>query len=257
MDGEGIKCPTFLEEEGKIKRITEEINRAETFGEKAERAKELVERADVLLSCKMYDKKNSGCVNCHRISTIRKGTANLFIKPKESAKEITEELGEFQGGIGGIFKGLGSFISLVSKLAEEQGEVRRGGEIKGLGKDVRGVYGFTVRSEIGKGKQRAPRIERFGNMREEEESPVIEESREPIVDVFDEKKHLEIIAEIPGVREDDIKTEVKDDVLTISAESGDRKYSKEILLPKEADTKKIKSSYKNGILKLILKKKEK
>jgi len=246
-----IKCPLFLAEEKKIKKITDDINEAGTFGEKAKEAQGLLDEVEVLLDCENYDKKNSDCVNCHRVSNIRMETANLFVKPKEAGKEIAE--GRLQGGIGGIFKGLGSLISMASKLAEEQGEVSRGGEIKGLGKGARGVYGFTVRSGIG--KRKAPRIERFGNIREEEEGPVIEESREPIIDVFDEKDHLEIIAEIPGVNEDDIKTEVKGDILILTAESGDMKYSKEILLPKEAETRKIKSTYRNGILKIRLEKK--
>jgi len=250
-----IKCPLFLAEEKKIKRITDRINEAETFGEKAKQAQELLDEVDVLLQCENYDKKNFDCVNCRRISNIRRETANLFVKPKEAGKKIAEEFGEFKGGIGGIFKGLGSLISLASKLAEEQGEVRHGGEIKGLGKGARGVYGFTVKSGIG--KRRAPIIERFGNIREEEEGPVIEESREPIIDVFDEKDYVEVIAEIPGVNEDDIKADVKGDILIIGAESGDRKYSKEVLLPKEADTKRIKSTYKSGILKIRLEKKVK
>ncbi len=247
-----IKCPLFLVEEKKIKRITDGINEAETLGKKAEKAKELLDEVDILLQCENYDEKNPDCVNCRRISNIRRETANLFVKPKEAGKKIGEEFGEFQGGIGSIFKGIGSLINLASKLAE--GEISRTGEIKGLGKDVRGVYGFTVRSGIG--RQR-PRIERFGNIREKEKGLVIEESREPIIDIFDEKDYLEIIVEIPGVDEKDIKTEIRGDILIINAEAGDRKYSKEVLLPKEVETKKIESTYRNGILKLRLEKKEK
>ena len=255
MDEPRIRCPLFLAEEKKIKRITDRINEAETFGDKAKQAQELLDGVAVLLECEDYDRKNSDCVNCRRISNLRRETATLFVKPKEAGGKIAEEFGEFQGGIGGIFKGIGSLIKMASKLAEEQGEGSRGGEIKGLGEGARGVYGFTVRSGIG--KRGAPVIERFGNIREEEEGPVIEESREPIIDVFDEKDYLEIIAEIPGVSEDDIKVEVKGDILIISAESGDRKYSKEVLLPKEADGRTIKSTYRNGILKLRLEKKAK
>jgi|GEM_PF-159956 len=251
MNGATIRCPLFLAEEEKINKIIDGINEAETFGDKAKQAQELLDGVAVLLECEDYDRKNSDCVNCRRISNIRGETANLFVKPKEAGKGISE-LG---GGIGGIFKGIGSLIKMASKLAEEQGEGSRGGEIKGLGEGARGVYGFTVRSGIG--KRGAPVIERFGNIREVEEGPVIEESREPIIDVFDERDYLEIIAEIPGVSEDDIKVEVKGDILIISAESGDRKYSKEVLLPKEADGRTIKSTYRNGILKLRLEKKAK
>ncbi len=178
---------------------------------------------------------------------------------KKNNKRIDDEdINEFQKNIGGLFKGLGGFGNLLSKLMEEGvTEISRTGEIKGLkSQNVRGVYGFTIRPGLGgAGRKRVlPKIERFGNIKENKGDVVVEESREPIVDVFDEKDSVEIIVEIPGVSEEDIKTEVKDDVLIISAESGDRKYNKEVLLPEGADTKEINSKYKNGILKVILKK---
>ena len=37
---------------------------------------------------------------------------------------------------------------------------------------------------------------------------MVEEVREPIVDVFDEEDHILVIAELPGVSEDKIKIEV-------------------------------------------------
>ncbi|MBU4311329.1 MAG: Hsp20/alpha crystallin family protein, partial [Candidatus Omnitrophica bacterium] len=84
--------------------------------------------------------------------------------------------------------------------------------------------------------------------------PVVEEEREPMVDVFDEKDHILVVAELPGVEEANIKTEIKDDILNILAEKGDRKYKKEVLLPSKVETEPITSAYKNGILEIKLKK---
>lgn len=238
MDEPTIKCRKFLDEEGKIKEITDEINRAKTYDEKAEKAQELMNEVEKLLSCEEYDKKKFDCVNCHRISEIRKDTANMFIKPEETT--------------GGIFKGLGGFIGLISRMMEkDMNEISRTGEIKGLEKvGARGIYGFTIRTGIG----RRPRIDGFGNIRETEKGITIEESREPMVDVFDEKDTINIVAEIPGVSEEEIKTEIKGDILIITAESGDRKYHKEVLLPSTVDPKTLKSNYKNGVLELKLRK---
>jgi HSP20 family protein len=156
---------------------------------------------------------------------------------------------------GGLFKGLGNLIDLVSKLAEEGKELKK--EFKGVtptGKEFKGVYGFSIKSLAG-GK---PTVETFGNVvKETPKGPVVEEVREPMVDVFDEKDHIRVIAELPGVSKGNIDLEVKEDILKISAQRKERKYSKEVLLPSAVKKEKIESSYKNGILEIKLLKKAK
>lgn len=84
---------------------------------------------------------------------------------------------------------------------------------------------------------------------------VVEEQEiEPLVDVFDERDHLRVVAELPRVRESDIRTEVKGDKLTISAELPNRKYHKEVPLPVAVEAELTKLTYKNGILEIKLKK---
>lgn len=83
---------------------------------------------------------------------------------------------------------------------------------------------------------------------------MVEELREPIVDVFDEKDHILVVAELPGIKEEDIKTDIKGNVLNISSEKGERKYKKEVLLPSKVKAEPISSTYKNGILEIKLKK---
>jgi HSP20 family protein len=155
-------------------------------------------------------------------------------------------------GLGGIFKGLGDFINLVSEMVEAgESEVTRTGEfkVKGLGDRGRGVYGFTVRTGIGG----TPRVERFGNIRSTEEGPVVDEVREPLVDVFDEGETVLVVAELPGVAEEEITVEVKDDVLTLET-AGERKYAREVLLPCSVDAATMKKAHKNGVLELRLNK---
>jgi len=153
-------------------------------------------------------------------------------------------------GLGGVFKGFGDFINLLSEMVETgESEVTRTGEfkVKGLGDKARGVYGFTVRSGIGG----TPRVERFGNIRATEEGPVVDEVREPMVDVFDEGETVLVVAEVPGVAEEEITVEVRDDVLSLETK-GQRKYAKEVLLPCPVATASIKKAYKNGVLELRL-----
>lgn len=156
-------------------------------------------------------------------------------------------------GLGGVFKGIGNLLDLVSKMTEEgKEEYTRTGEIKGLGDKAKGVYGFSVKVGLG-GK---PVIKEFGNIQATEDGTVVAEAREPLVDVLDEGDHLMVIAELPGVKEGDINLKVKEDVLELTAETKDRKYSKELLLPCPVDDSTMDSSYRNGILEIKLAKKK-
>jgi len=132
-------------------------------------------------------------------------------KRRQRRPEVSIDL-----GLGGIFKGLGDFIDLLSQMvAQGESEVSRTGEftVKGLGEKGRGVYGFTVRSGLGG----IPRVERFGNIRSTEEGPVVAEVREPLVDVFDEGESILVVVELPGVAEEEITVEVMGDVLSLEA----------------------------------------
>ena len=164
---------------------------------------------------------------------------------KEESDKVEIDFGMGKISFGGLFKGLGNLIDLASKLSEEGVEKR--GEIKGLPKGAKGVYGFSIRTLAGK-----PVIESFGNIRETARGPVVEEVREPIVDVFDEEDHILVIAELPGVSEDKIKIEVTGDILNLTASDTDKKYAKEILLPDKVNPASLKTAYKNGILEIKL-----
>lgn len=161
--------------------------------------------------------------------------------------EIEIDFGAGKISFGGLFKGLGSLIDLASQIQEEG--IEKSGEIKGLPKDVRGVYGLSIRTLAGK-----PVIESFGNIRETARGPVVEEVREPLVDVFDEKDYIMVIAELPGVTRDGIKIEVTGDILKLTAAGIDRKYAKEILLPARVKPDVAKTTYSNGILEVTVEK---
>jgi HSP20 family protein len=168
-------------------------------------------------------------------------------KKKEPKEEISIDL-----GFGGLFKGLGEFMDLLSEMVEKgEEEVTHKGEfkVKGLGEKGRGVYGFSVRTGIGG----IPRVEHFGNIRSTDEGPVVAEVREPLVDVFDEEQEIIIVVELPGVSDEEIRVEIQDDILSLET-TGERKYAKEILLPGAVDTATLQKAYKNGILELRLRK---
>jgi HSP20 family protein len=164
---------------------------------------------------------------------------------KDEGDKVEIDFGTGRVRFGGLFKGLGNLIDLAAKLREEG--VEKGGEIRGLPRGARGVYGFSIRTLSGK-----PVIESFGNIKETSRGPVVEEVREPMVDVFDEKDHILVIAELPGVAENEIKIEITGDILNLTASDKDRKYAKEILLADKVKPESIKTSYNNGILEITL-----
>jgi HSP20 family protein len=169
------------------------------------------------------------------------------MKKRTAHKE--EPHGQAVGGFEGILSGLTGLVGKLNELAETGGELHRSGEIHGAGKELKGIYGFTVK--VGLGDQ-AARVEPFGNIRTDKKTgrAVVEEIREPVVDLFDEKDHLLIVAEMPGISVQDVQIEVKDDVLAITAAKGDKKYRKELLLPGSFAREKMKISCNNGVLEI-------
>jgi len=155
-------------------------------------------------------------------------------------------------GLGGLFKGIEKLIDLAADLKEAGDEIKKEGEIdlSNLKKGMKGVYGFSIKTMTG-GR---PVVESFGNIKKTPKGPTVEEEREPLTDVFDEKEEVRVYAEIPGVNEEDIKLDLKGDILDILAKSGDRKYHKEILLPAKVKSETLISSYKNGILEVKIRK---
>jgi HSP20 family protein len=73
-----------------------------------------------------------------------------------------------------------------------------------------------------------------------------------MVDVFDEGDHVLVVAEMPGVGEEDLQLELKDDVLIIAAERGEMKYRKEVLLPDTFSAGQMSHSCRNGVLEIKL-----
>ena len=74
---------------------------------------------------------------------------------------------------------------------------------------LRGVYGFSVKTAIGNQGEREVKIEPFGNIRRESSGDaVVEDVREPLVDVYEEEDHVLVLAEIPGVSKKDVQLEL-------------------------------------------------
>ena len=77
----------------------------------------------------------------------------------------------------------------------------------------------------------------------------------------DEKEnHYLVSVELPGVGKDDVKIEVKDNVLTIAGErkeeGSETRFYRSFTLPRRIDLDKVEADCQNGILKISLPKTE-
>ncbi|MEB2836640.1 MAG: Hsp20/alpha crystallin family protein [Desulfurococcales archaeon] len=119
---------------------------------------------------------------------------------------------------------------------------------------VIGPYYYGVRITIG--PDGVPRVEEFGNIRRTPTGrPRISDVIEPLIDVIEEDDEVLVVAELPGVDKDKIKVRATEDRVIIKAENS-KKYYKEVQLPAKVDPASAKASYRNGVLEVKLKKKE-
>jgi HSP20 family protein len=168
-------------------------------------------------------------------------------KNKDKKDEAAFEL----FGLGGLFKGIEKLVDLAGKL-EEKGGMSKEGELNldHIKKGMKGVYGFTINTAGGG----SPKVQTFGNIKKTPEGPKVDEEREPITDIFDEQSEIIVIVEMPGIEETDLKIDLKEDILEISASSKSRSYRKELLLPVKAISENLKHKFTNGILEIKIKK---
>jgi HSP20 family protein len=188
-----------------------------------------------------------------------------FSEGRERLEEIGRRLGGFFSGPvaskheeSGLPSSLGGLIDQLGKLADEAhkagGVLNKSGEFD-LGPDKRfqGVYGFSVKTGLG---EQGTKVEPFGNIRKDDRSGVVEvlEIREPMTDLFDEPTHILIIAEVPGITQEDVRLELHEDILTLTAERGEKKYRKEMLLPASFSADQMSFNCRGGIVEIRLNK---
>jgi HSP20 family protein len=123
------------------------------------------------------------------------------------------------------------------------------------------IYGYSMTV----GPDGKPKVREFGNVKSPFSGkqgsfftrPLISSEREPLADVTTTDKEVKVAVEMPGVSKENIKINVYDNSLELTTTgTEERKYHEVIELPPETDIETATSTYKNGILEIVFKKKE-
>jgi HSP20 family molecular chaperone IbpA len=145
-----------------------------------------------------------------------------------------------------VFRDIDSFYKRMMKHMFKEMEnfekAVRSGKLKGTW-DVKpinkpGVRGYVARGQfqLGGEPMRVPRR-------------ALEEKREPLTDVFDEKKNVNIYMELPGVDKNDIQLDVTDGFVEVKAKT----FAKTVELPtRNVAFTKATANYKNGVLQVTI-----
>ena len=136
-------------------------------------------------------------------------------------------------------------------------ETAGGGKVREYGPFVYG-YSMTI------GPDGKPKVREFGNVKSPSSSrgggfstrPLISSERQPLADVTTTDKEVKVVVEMPGVSKENIKVNAYDNTVEVTTTDPGRKYHEVVEVPPETDIETVKSTYKNGILEIIFKKKQ-
>ncbi len=176
-------------------------------------------------------------------------------KKKEKLKKEKEEPSIVESTVEQLIPGLGNIVRTLEKsspefrkkIAQTDAEIAHRLET-GWDSKPRVNYGISIRPLASKRKGIKPMIRKEPEEEKVKKSP----EKEPIIDIFEEKDYISVIAELPGgIEEKDIEIKLMGNTLEISSENRTRT----ITLPSVPDSI-IDRTFKHGILQLKIKRKQ-
>ncbi len=120
------------------------------------------------------------------------------------------------------------------------------------GPDVK-TYGYTLY----RGPDGVTHVKEFGDPSDIVSLPDRDVAKEPFTDVTVENGLVRVIAELPGVKKEDIMIDATGDSVSISVDTPEKKYEKTLALPCEVDIDDVEAEYNNGILEICFKSRDK
>jgi HSP20 family protein len=161
-----------------------------------------------------------------------------------------------KSGLEGLFRGLAGILQMANDIAVRAGDIGTGpvearrASSTGVPGAVNVAYGASLRV----GAPVAPPRRRMATLRQNaQRQPIIDDTCDPIVDVFDEGDHYLVIGELPGVDVNAVTWSVDQGVrLRIRGESSEKQYIKDIELAGPVNEDATVYSCVNGVLEMRL-----
>lgn len=153
--------------------------------------------------------------------------------------------------ISSIFKGLGRFINLVADMIEnDENEVNIEGIINDPEKNKKIDAKYGVNIKIGGENFSSEKLNKFKNNSNLDR--IISKVIEPMIDIFEEVDKIIIVMEIPMVKEEDIKLEINENILTMNAVNKELSYYKTIKLNFIPRENSVKTKLNNSIYSIVI-----
>ena len=187
----------------------------------------------------------------------------------DEIREAMERLSGMQNGLGGITQGLGQLFETIESLshmaadaAGQSGDGSRSGGGTQSGSDARstsfnqegsfsfdqdgvaGVFGIKVKMGLD-----GLETQNFGNIRAGKDGAVVDPSREPMADLFEDDGKTSIVIELPGVGEDEVRIDAQPHSVAVTT-TGKRQYAKTMELDRGIQPASMVKRMTNGILEL-------
>ncbi|MEM0493342.1 MAG: archaeal heat shock protein Hsp20 [Candidatus Thermoplasmatota archaeon] len=117
------------------------------------------------------------------------------------------------------------------------------------------IHGYQIHI----GPDGKPHITEFGNktLKKSDGENILSDEREPLTEVIEGDEEVTVTIELPGVNKEDIDLRVTNRSLEIKVDTNQRKYHKKLDFNCDIIPNTTKATYKNGILDVTVKRKEK
>jgi HSP20 family protein len=141
------------------------------------------------------------------------------------------------------------FKKLTQRMFREMNEIEnaiKSGKLKGEW-DIKPIKEPGVKGYVAQGRFQLGEPLRLPKR-------AIDEVREPLADVFEDKDHVKLYIELPGVEKDDIQLNTTETQVEVKAKN----FYKNINLPTtDIESDKVSANYKNGVLEVTIPKTKK
>jgi len=139
------------------------------------------------------------------------------------------------------------FQDEISKVMDEMSKMYGDGDSK---------KPFFKGFKVGMNPDGSPHIEEFSPPKKKVKPANFAVQRKPCTDVIESEQDIAVTLEIPGVSRDQIDVRITEKKMTVRVNDASQPYTKVVEFSSRVDPEKTTATYKNGILDVVVLKKE-